>query len=164
VPTVIQALLKGESPRLSSGKRRCDWIHVSDVVDGLLQMGTARELHGLSLELGTGKLTSIRRVADLLRRMIQPSIAITYDKALDRPRDQERAADVAATGRALGWAPRFDLQHGLRDTVDWYRAARGHEPEAAASAARRRRAGVRRNGKVRKPPARRPRAAANKRR
>jgi UDP-glucose 4-epimerase len=159
VPMVIRALLDGISPRLSSGKRRCDWIHVSDVAEGLLQMGTSRELHGRSLELGTGKLSSIRRVADTLRRIVQPSVAITYDKALDRPNDQERAADLAATERAIGWTPRFDLQHGLRDTVEWYRNQRG-EALHSVSGARRARGITRRAGKAGKTTPRRPRAAA----
>jgi nucleoside-diphosphate-sugar epimerase len=36
VPYTILSLLRGKSPRLSSGRRKVDWIYIDDVIDGLL--------------------------------------------------------------------------------------------------------------------------------
>src|SRR4029077_6995868 len=33
---MIQSLLKGEAPNLSSGERMIDWVYIDDVIDGFL--------------------------------------------------------------------------------------------------------------------------------
>jgi UDP-glucose 4-epimerase len=125
VPAVIEALLDGVSPHLSSGRRRCDWIHVRDVVAGLLALGTAERLTRPSLDIGTGQLSSIRGVAESIRVILQAAPQIQFDAALDRPHDQERAAEFEITERECGWRPRIALEEGLRETVRWHCAARG---------------------------------------
>lgn len=124
VPAVIESLLDGTSPHLSSGRRRCDWIHVQDVVAGLLALGTAERLTRFSLDLGTGQLTSIRGVAESIRAILRASPEIVFDSALDRPHDQERAAELELTRGECGWRPRIVLEEGLRDTIRWHQSQR----------------------------------------
>src|SRR5271165_2707533 len=60
VPFVIRELLRGEAPKLSSGRRRADWIYVDDVVEGLLRAAITPGIEGCAFDLGTGGLTSVR--------------------------------------------------------------------------------------------------------
>lgn len=123
VPTVIRAFLQRESPRLSSGKRRSDWVYIDDVITGLLAMSTARELAHPALDLACGELHSVREVAELLANIMGATQPIHYDPSLDRPYEQERSADTATTRAALGLhAPPTDLRTGLTRTVHAYRA------------------------------------------
>lgn len=125
VPTLVSSLLAGVSPRVSSGLRRCDFVHVSDVVEGLLALATSPRPNVPSLDLGTGTLTSIRDVAETVRELCESAVPVIYDSSLDRPQDQERAADIAVTRTSTGWRARFDLQAGLADTVYWHQTQRG---------------------------------------
>jgi UDP-glucose 4-epimerase len=122
VPAVIGALLAAEAPRLGSGRRRCDWIYIDDVVNGLLALGGTPKLNAPAVDLGSGELTSVRRVAQLICSLFGSDIGILYDAQLDRPNEQERAADIAASLREIGWQPQIGLIDGLTRTIAWQRA------------------------------------------
>ena len=49
VPFITLALLGGEVPKLSSGRRMADWIYVDDVVEGLVRAATAHGIEGCTL-------------------------------------------------------------------------------------------------------------------
>ena len=122
VPYVIGTLLRGQSPRLSSGTRPVDWIYVDDVVDGLLRAGVAEGVEGKTLELGTGELTTVRAVVEQLGRLVDPGLALGFGSLPDRPNERVRAADPELAGRLLSWRPGTTLERGLAATVAWFRA------------------------------------------
>lgn len=123
VPATILAALGGERPKISSGTRAVDWIHVDDVARGLLALATAPGLEGGTLDLGSGELTTVREVAErICRRLGAPPPEV--GALPDRPLEPERRADPAATLARAGWRPSIALDDGLAGTIDWYRAER----------------------------------------
>jgi UDP-glucose 4-epimerase len=125
VPSVIDHYLRGVAPTLSSGRRRCDWIYVGDVAEALLSVALAPRDTLASIDIGTGNLTSIRRVASLIRAHVGTALQPIFSDELDRPNEQERAADAETTFAATGWRARYSLTEGLALTVAWHRRARG---------------------------------------
>lgn len=126
IPYSILSLLDGVAPRLSSGRRGVDWIHVDDVVDGLLALAAARGAAGATLDIGSGLLTSVRSVVERIARLVDPARTLTpiFDAALDRPQEQVRVASVRRTEELTGWKARIPLDEGLARTVEWYRRNR----------------------------------------
>lgn len=124
VPTVVRALLRGQSPHLSSGTRRCDWIYVDDVAEGLIRTALLPTLEQPSVDIGSGSLTSIREVTDLIQELIGTDIEPRFNGELDRPNEQERAADIATTRSLLDWVPATELRLGLAQTIRWHRRMR----------------------------------------
>jgi nucleoside-diphosphate-sugar epimerase len=122
VPTVIRALLNNEAPHLSSGLRRSDWVYIDDVVAGLLAMATVTHLPQPALDLASGELHSVREVAERIAKLMGSSLPIHFDPSLDRPYEQERVADMAATRQLLQLGASTDLHTGLVRTVEAYRA------------------------------------------
>ena len=122
VPYVVQCLLEGRSPGISSGTRPVDWIHVADVVEALVRMATAEGIVGQQIDVGSGTLATVREVVDRLCAMVDPSLAPEVGAVADRRDEQVRVADAERSEKLLGWRPRFDLDGGLRDTLEWYRA------------------------------------------
>ncbi|HSL85027.1 MAG TPA: NAD(P)-dependent oxidoreductase [Thermoanaerobaculia bacterium] len=124
VPYVTLALLRGEHPRLSSGRRPVDWIYVDDAVEGLVALGTAPGIDGERLDLGSGELVRVREVAERLAAIARrPASSLGFGELPDRPMEQVRTADVARTRERTGWRPAVSLDEGLGRTVDWYREA-----------------------------------------
>ena len=121
VPYTTLSLLRGETPRVASGRWRADWVFVDDVIDGIMAAATAKGVEGRELDLGTGRLTSIREVVEMVKRLTGCDSPIEFDPGRDRPEEIVRAADIATTRAALGWAALTALPQGLERTVAWYR-------------------------------------------
>lgn len=121
VPYVIRTLLAGEAPAIGSGHRPVDWIHVGDVVEGLIRMASIPGLEGRRIDLGSGELYTVRQVVERLRDLVDPALEPSFGARPDRADEQVRRADVETTRRLLGWSPRYDLDAGLRQTVEAHR-------------------------------------------
>lgn len=75
IPYVTSSLLQGIAPKLSSGKRDVDWIYVSDVVDGLIEMAITPGVEGKIIDLGSGETCSIRSLIEKLVDIIKPDVS-----------------------------------------------------------------------------------------
>jgi nucleoside-diphosphate-sugar epimerase len=123
VPASILAALDGRRPRISSGARAVDWIYVEDVVEGLLALGQAEEIEGETLDLGSGRLTTVRDVVERICRQVGvpgPEVGALPD----RLHEVVRRAEPEHTRARTGWSPRTSLDEGLARTIESYRADR----------------------------------------
>lgn len=123
LPSVVTALLKGEAPKLSSGRTQADWVYIDDVIDAFVAAATADGVAGATLDLGCGRLTSIREVVERLHAIVGGKVAPLFGALPDRPRELEVVADTKAAADVLGWTARTSLDEGLRATVAAARAA-----------------------------------------
>ena len=121
VPYVILSLLRGQSPQLMSGTREVDWIYVDDVVDAYLALASRLGIDGETIDVGTGRLTSVHGVVEQLTSIIQPDVRPEFGSVEDRAFERVRVADVDHTYGLTGWRPKTTLDQGLRQTIDWYR-------------------------------------------
>lgn len=120
IPYVTLALLQGQVPQLMSGAREVDWIYVDDVVDGLLLAGSVIGAEGATVELGSGRLVTVRALIDQLVQLMQPAVLPQWGSVPDRPLERVRVADTSIAYKWLGWQPRTSLRQGLQQTIDWY--------------------------------------------
>jgi nucleoside-diphosphate-sugar epimerase len=125
VPSVTLSLLAGESPRLSGGGVRGDWVYIDDVVEAFLIAAAAPGIEGHTFDLGTGCLTSIRTLVEALLGVVGSRIVPEFGAIPDRPYEQEIVADTAPAAELLGWRATTSLEEGLRRTVAWYKASPG---------------------------------------
>lgn len=126
VPATIRSLLRGEAPLIGSGRRRIDFVFVTDVVDALLAAAAAPLDPGVALDVGSGDSTSIRELVERIRALVPDAEEAHYGHFPDRPLEHERVADIGPTFDLVGWQPTTPLDVGLARTIDWYR---GEESE-----------------------------------
>jgi nucleoside-diphosphate-sugar epimerase len=117
---VILCLLRGETPKLSTGERPNDWIYIDDVIDGFLAAAHGPSLEGQTFDIGSGRLVPIRDVVGELVNLINPDIKPEFGVLPDRPLEQVRVADISETWTMFNWRPQTSLLDGLKKTVDWY--------------------------------------------
>jgi UDP-glucose 4-epimerase len=129
IPYVTLSLLRGETPKISSGERLVDWIYVSDVVSGFLALAQASDVDGATIDLGSGSLVSIREIVQQLTGLIGGGANAEFGALRDRPLEPTRLARTAETFARIGWKPQMPLQDGLKRTVDWYRGQLERSPE-----------------------------------
>ena len=121
VPYVSLSLLRGQLPQLMSGTREVDWIYVDDVIDAYLSLASKEGIDGETVDVGSGKLTSVRRVVEHLTDIVEPDERPDFGSLEDRPFERVRVADVGRAYGLIGWKPKTPLVEGLTQTVDWYR-------------------------------------------
>jgi len=121
VPYVTLSLLRGQLPQLMSGTREVDWIYVDDVIDAYLALASRRGIEGETVDIGSGKLTSVRRIVGHLADIVRPPTQPGFGSVDDRPFERVRVANVEHAYDLIGWKPKTTLVEGLKQTVDWYR-------------------------------------------
>jgi len=120
VPYAIRCLLNGETPRYSSGVRRCDWIYGDDIADGLIAAALSEQAAGEVVDIGSGRVHSVGDVVQTLHALMgapPPRLGDTPDRAMER----KYAPDLERTFALTGWRAKVDVKEGLRRTVDWHR-------------------------------------------
>ncbi|HYN05826.1 MAG TPA: NAD-dependent epimerase/dehydratase family protein [Vicinamibacterales bacterium] len=128
VPGTIRALLRGLRPVLrSDGTFLRDYIFVKDAIGAYLRLAEALDdggIAGQAFNFSDESPRSVLDIVDALRRLlaspIEPEIR---NDARGEIRHQYLSARKAQT--VLGWTPQFDLETGLGETIDWYRAFLG---------------------------------------
>jgi nucleoside-diphosphate-sugar epimerase len=120
IPYVIRCLLKGEPPRISNGQRMVDWVHVSDVADGMLRLAGRPVAVGRIVDIGTGRLISTVDLVRMICRLTRPEISPAIGAIPDRPMEPTGAADVEETRRLIDWTANVRLEDGLRQTIEWF--------------------------------------------
>jgi CDP-glucose 4,6-dehydratase len=123
VPGTIRSILNGEAPIIrSDGKMIRDYFYVRDGALAYLQLashtlttGLAGEAFNFSNEI---QLTVLDIVQAILRAMDSDLEPVVLGTASGEIVHQYLSAAKARSD--LGWSPQFDLDSGLRETIDWY--------------------------------------------
>jgi nucleoside-diphosphate-sugar epimerase len=114
VPGALAAARAGADFAMTSGRQVRDWIYVDDVVAGLLAM-IARPLPpGETVELGTGRGTTVGEVVDRIYALAGGGGRPLRGARPDRPGESlAQIADPALGRAALGWQATVSLEEGL---------------------------------------------------
>lgn len=125
LPYVIRKLLNNETPKLGSGEREIDWIYIDDVVEGLIQAALAKNIEGQTIDIGSGKLISIKDLIERTRFLMNSKTELHFDNLKDRLNEQVRKADTTRTFSQIQWKPKTEIDEGLINTIEWYKKQEG---------------------------------------
>ncbi|GAA2036458.1 NAD-dependent epimerase/dehydratase family protein [Pseudokineococcus marinus] len=123
VPAFVAALLDGRPLRVDGdGRQTRDLVHVSVVVEVLLDAVRRRLSHPTPVNVGGGEATSLLDLATALGRAAGADVELRHAPA--RTGDVRHSlADVELLRRLFPDLPRVPLEEGLRTALDWARAA-----------------------------------------
>jgi UDP-glucose 4-epimerase len=118
-------LMSGTRPTIyGDGRQTRDYTYVADIVAANLAAASHPEAHGV-YNVGTGRECSVLEVLAALRRAgnldedeLQPEFAPARLGELQRS-----ALDVSRARAELGFTAQADLDAGMRQTLEWARAA-----------------------------------------
>ena len=119
------ALLENRQPTIyGDGGQTRDFTYVANVVDGVLRAAEAAGVAGEVINVATGLRISLNELLEVMGRLTgRPLQAIYKETRAGDVRDSQ--ADISKAGRLLGYRPLVTLEDGLRQTLDWARAAAG---------------------------------------
>ena len=98
----------------NSGNYR-DFINISDLND-LFFKSLKKNDSGI-FEVGTGKATSIRNLAYLIKKLLRINIKIYFTKPARSKTNFYSKAQIKKTKNFFSWKPKIDLKNGLKRVI-----------------------------------------------
>lgn len=103
-----------------SGHETRDFTYVEDAVHGLLQAALSEAAVGKAINIGTGRETSLARVAELIIDRTGSSTLVEYGGRRSWDRVARRCADIRRAERLIGYRPRWSFEMGIEETINWF--------------------------------------------
>jgi nucleoside-diphosphate-sugar epimerase len=97
---------------------------VKDTVQGFIEIGKCSEAIGKVVNIGTGRDLSIGELAKKIVGLIGKGGKVEIEDCRFRPEKSEvmqLLADTRLAQKLFGWTPRYSLEDGLKETIEWYR-------------------------------------------
>ena len=120
VPSVIQALLKGEPAQCTHGNQIRDFLHVTDVADAFVTLLDS-EVTGI-VNIGSGKPISIKELVMQIAQFLGKEEDIqlgTFPARKDEP--PFIVADTTRLRKEVRWCQKYSLEEGIMDTISWWK-------------------------------------------
>ena len=124
IPTIISQALQEEKIRLGNMRPRRDMLFVRDTVRGFIEAGMCDAAVGKVINIGTGRDVAVDELARKILDLSGQEKEIEIDDRRIRPDKSEvmhLLSDTRLAQKLLGWTPRYSLEEGLRETIEWYR-------------------------------------------
>jgi dTDP-L-rhamnose 4-epimerase len=126
VAAIFASRLMNERPPVifEDGQQSRDFTHVSDIVQGIMQALESETAPGNAINLGTGRATSVARVAQVLAEGIGADISPELNARYRAGDIRHCFADISRAERLLGYSPKMAFEEGMGALVEWLRGQR----------------------------------------
>jgi len=108
----------GQRPRIfKHGEQQRDFVYVKDIVEGSIRALEAKQ-SGI-YNLGSGQARSFNDLVDILNRSLGTSFKPEY---IDNPHAHYKnftQADLTNVRKGLGYEPKYSLETGVADYMEW---------------------------------------------
>ena len=115
---LAQQMKAGQRPRIfKHGEQKRDFVYVKDAVEGSIRALDA-QTSGI-YNIGTGQARSFNELVDVLNKCLGTNFRPDY---IDNPHDHYQnftQADLTKARGVLKYEPRFPLEEGVRDYIQW---------------------------------------------
>ena len=120
VPSVIRSLLKNEHADCSHGNQKRDLLFVEDVASGFVSI-LENEITGI-VNIGSGHGVRLKSVVETIGDKIGRRNLIRMG-ALPSPQNDPPAliANTKRLTEEVGWSPKFNINTGLDQTIQWWK-------------------------------------------
>jgi ADP-L-glycero-D-manno-heptose 6-epimerase len=115
---LAQQIKAGKRPRIfKRGEQKRDFVYVKDAVEGTIRALDAKT-SGI-YNLGTGQARSFNELIEVLNKCLGTNLEPEY---FDNPHAHYQSftqADLTNARKALNYEPRFSLEDGVGDYMQW---------------------------------------------
>lgn len=126
IPDAINSVLNNKNPIIrGDGTSLRDFVYIADIVNAYLTL--AESLHkdnvkGEFFNFGSSRPVSILDLVKMIigisgRKGLKP---VVLGRAVPKNEISRQYLSNKKASRVLGWYPRYDLEKGLRLTINWY--------------------------------------------
>ena len=124
IPTIVSQAIDDKKIRLGNTQPRRDFLFVKDTARGFIEVGKCDGAVGRVVNIGTGTDISIEElVTKVLGLMGKEGEVVVEDRRIrpDKSEVMQLLSDTRLAQKLFEWAPRYTLEEGLRQIIEWYR-------------------------------------------
>jgi len=120
IPKFISALLADTPPTIyDDGEQTRDFLYVADCVAATIAACNKPGLSEAVMNIGTGQRISVNNLCAHIQRILRRDIPPRFGP--HQPGDiRHDYADIGRAAKLLSYSPAWDMDDGLRETVEWY--------------------------------------------
>jgi nucleoside-diphosphate-sugar epimerase len=122
LPSLMETARSGKPLSLSAGTQKKDFTYVHDVVEGILRLGLVSSASpGEIVNVATGRLTTVRRFAEIAGRILGiPAANLNFGAISNSQWDVEHSEiSLDRLRRLTGWVPSTSIDQGVQQTSEW---------------------------------------------
>ena len=124
IPTIITQIANGAREiKVGDLTPTRDFNFVKDTAAGFIALGRADGIEGKEINIATGTEVSMRQTLETIADIMGEKVDYVVDPARLRPSGSEvfrLCGDNTLITSLTDWRPRYDLEAGLRETVEWF--------------------------------------------
>jgi len=132
VSKFFEKLMDGQIPQIhGDGEQTRDFTFVKDVVEATLRAALNPKAVGDVFNIGSGKETSVNRLARHIIEITGNSVTPIHIDRRDIDNIRRRVLNIEKVRRVLRWIPSTSMKQGLRLTYEWLQQCK--TPSSSAS-------------------------------
>ena len=121
VPSVIRALLSGQTAKCTQGEQIRDYLHVEDVASAL--WAVARSHLTGPVNIGSGDPVKVRTIVETIAQLLHREENVALGALPTDPQEPPvLLADVRRLAKVVGWKSSLSLKDGLAETCQWWKS------------------------------------------
>ena len=123
IPTVISQVLSGKKKiKLGNIHPTRDLTFVKDTAEGFIEISKSKKLNGEITNIGMKEEISVANLVKLIAKILKTEIKVESDDERIRPDKSEVERLFCDNSKIIShtkWKPAYDLEKGLKETIDW---------------------------------------------
>ena len=124
IPTIITQIADGKREiKVGDLTPTRDFNYVTDTAAGFPALARAEGIEGREINIATGVEVSMRETLETIARLMGADVNYVTDPQRLRPSGSEvfrLCGDNTLITTLTPWRPRFNLEQGLKETIDWF--------------------------------------------
>ena len=125
VPGTIRSFLRRERPIIrSDGTYVRDYIYVKDVARGYLRLAeclSEERVRGQAFNFGAESPITVFKLVKIIQKLMEATSLEPEIQGSTKGEIHSQCLSAAKAREILKWAPAFDIESGLHETIEWYR-------------------------------------------
>ena len=117
IPSTILASLNQKKICINNPNDVRDFVFVKDVVEGLVKASKIKK-SGEILNIGTSNEYQVKEIVKKISKITKYD-NVVFQKSKNHEYGGKIIADVTKLKRVLKWEPKYTMDEGLKETVDW---------------------------------------------
>lgn len=118
--TINNCLLNIPEYHLTQGEQKRDFIYIQDVISAymlIIKKQSTINKKFIQFGVGSGTSISIRNFVEMVHRLTHSQTKLRFGTLPYRENEIMNSVADTTTLRAMGWHPRFTLEHAIRETI-----------------------------------------------